>query len=108
MSKLTVSMLVVLVAVATFTAMPQTASSVSIDRLTLVGESQAVAEGTTCPVKSNHNCCQQSVNTGAFGTVPAPVLAEGTTCPVKSNHNSCQQSVNTGAFGICPAPIAAL
>jgi hypothetical protein len=104
MRKLCVSVLIVCAAVWAFAAIPQNTSSVAIDGLKLTGESTAaiVAEGT-CPIKSNHTSCQQAVNTGAFGAIPAPVLAEGT-CPVKSQHNCCQQNVNTGAFGTCPAP----
>ena len=100
-----VSALVILVTVATFVGLPTSARSISIDRLQLTSEAAGInlAEGT-CPIKGQHTSCQQSVNTGAFGTVPAPVVAEGT-CPIKGQHTSCQQSVNTGAFGTIPAPM---
>jgi hypothetical protein len=105
MKSLSVSIFVVFAVVMAFGAIPGATSSVAIDGLKLVGEASGatLAEGT-CPVKAQHTSCQQSVNTGAFGTAPAPqLLAEGT-CPVKAQHTSCQQSVNTGAFGTCPAP----
>lgn len=106
MRKLCVSVLIVCAAVWAFAAIPRTTSSVAIDGLKLVGESTAgvLAEGT-CPIKGQHTSCQQAVNTGAFGAIPAPVIiGDAGSCPVKAQHNCCQQNVNTGAFGTCPAP----
>ena len=101
---LALSVLVLAITGATFVAMPEAASSIAIGDLQLVGEAATsnLADGS-CPTKSQHTCGQQSVHTGAFGTVPAPQVADGS-CPTKSQHTCSQQSVHTGAFGTVPAP----